>query len=118
MALANMQSTVDLLSPTVRQLQNRAGASVRAVEVLCDKDYVHDEVYVRLVVTHELLRWPPHGNMFDRPNLHLIYERMRKAMLVRDTEAKAIALGRRRMFWRAAEAKKSKPRRQAERGVK
>lgn len=106
MALTSMTSK-DLFAAALRKVWHRAGASVCHAEIRCDRDFVRDEDYVRLVVTHELLRghWKA-----GQPDLRYLDERMRKALLVRDVEAKSISINRRRMLWRGSEARKVKQR--------
>jgi hypothetical protein len=100
-------SATDLLLPVVHNMRPRAGASVIDSRIMCDHDLARDEGRVLLLVTHELLRWPPYDKMTN--HLPLLVERMKKAMLVREPEAKSIALNRRRMLWRGSEARKTKP---------
>jgi predicted aminopeptidase len=106
--MASIISATDLLLPIVRDLRHRADASVIESRILCDNDLDRYEGCVRLLVTHELLRWPLY---YDKVTNHLplLVERMKKAMLVREPEAKSIALNRRRMLWRGSEARKTKP---------
>lgn len=107
--MANLQSFTDLLLPALHRLRSIAGATVVDAKIDCDREFVTDEGYVRLVVTHEILRWSLHRKLTEPPNIYLLDQRMKKAMLVREPEAKSIAINRRRMIWRGAEARKAKP---------
>lgn len=103
-------SIVDLASPALWQLLSHKGPTVVDAKLVADYMPAEDAQELRLIVTHTLLSQSCGKSFFAPPNIHLFGERMKKALLVKEREAKTVAIHRRRMLARANEARKLKPR--------